>query len=305
MLKKLEPLERMFRPGDLEAKNSELCSKHYSRTPIRQDVSRDVQSLNPPDLRVLRATARAGGLRHLVGEKSQNSKSLSFSPLSPILTQKDKVHQKFKSEYNAFMNKFESQNEVLNSKSETQSNQEFRPLVGDTEEPDFIFPTKVPIPQSFKTSELLFSPKESSKKLFLNSLSCLEESSETIPLSKKQIDVWDDGTKVPYKTFRQGPKSEDSIIFVLPPESELEDSDYLFIGYSKKQLYEEYMLVGHDSFFILDIIEEESYIIPMHQIVRILENSHVLYIIEKMNMSGFCPKENSCFAIMKPCKFQN
>jgi hypothetical protein len=299
MLKKLEPLE----------------AKNYSRTPIRQDISRDVQSLNPPDLRVLRPG------------KSQISKSSSFFPISPILTQKDKIHQKFKSEYNAFMNKFEMHvpfEEGLETKNleRSSTDKDFVPTlpIGESKPSSLIFPTKhqnVLVPSL--NSELLFSPKESSKTLFLNSLSCLEESSETIPLSRKQIDVWDDGTKVPYKIFRQGPKSEDSIIFVLPPEPselselgrEASEDGYLFIGYSKKQLYDEYMLVGHDSFFILDIIEEESYIIPMHQIVRILENSHVTYLVEKcgpnqkIKASSILPKENGFFSIIKPCKFKN
>jgi hypothetical protein len=142
---------------------------------------------------------------------------------------------------------------------------------------------------------LLLFPKE-------NNLDDLEQSSETIPLSRKQVDVWDSENSrnfVPYKTFRQGPKSEDSIIFVLHPDDL--NPDYLFIGYSKKQLYEEYMLVGHDSFFILDIIEEESYVIPMHQIVRILENSHVLYIIEKMSSS---PKDDSYISMIRPCRLK-
>jgi hypothetical protein len=358
MLKNLEPIK------------SEPYRVHNSRPPVGTFASRTPKRTFgaskddniAPDLRILRPTPKNSQiLKHspIISDRTWNECSdRRTSSISPILTQKDKVHQKFKSEYNAFMNKFETSDEVKIDKERhenkclSQPGIQYNIALDIPSPPTRTFvpspptrtfvpspPTRTFVPsppvgtiksqvlpviprsdpspvqtekekereEASKTISLLLFPKDDN----------LEESSETIPLSRKQVDVWDDGVLMSYKTFRQGPKAEDSIIFVLPPESEQTEAlipgdldlhseglDYLFIGYSKKQLYEEYMLVGHDSFFILDIIEEESYVVPMHQIVRILENSHVLFIIEKMNMSlGVYPKDDSYISQIRPCKF--
>jgi hypothetical protein len=162
-------------------------------------------------------------------------------------------------------------------------------------------------------------------------LSC-EILPKDVALSKKTTKVWFDGVEIPYKQFRSMQElcPEDKIIFVLPPESEIPEQNldrrseeflgidspagglqtedpknYLFIGYSKKQLYEEYMLVGYDDFFILNIIEEESYMIPMYQIVRILEYSHVMYLLEKTDTYGPNVQDDTYMTYCKPCKFQS
>jgi hypothetical protein len=259
---------------------------------------------------------------------------------SPVLTQKDKVHHKLKSEYNAFMNKIQSFETSVNhdmtvptdaeTKLPSSQFQKINPLEldsgldrNDAIERERVFPMKKE--ESKKLPEQLLQdipelqtdglgtsvhsvhsvhslhifPKDDSNNF--------EQSSEHIPLSKKDVLVWNDGIQMSYKSFRQGPTSEDGIIFVLPPVDiqngipEDIESSYMFIGYSKKQLYEEYMIVGHDTFFILNVIEEESYYIPMHQIVRILEYSHPMYLLEKMQSLHIQDDSYVCFA--KPAKF--
>jgi hypothetical protein len=144
--------------------------------------------------------------------------------------------------------------------------------------------------------ESLESYSETLPKSYIDS-----ETGETKLISKKTVEVWCNGIPMCYKDFRNS-SPEDSLLFILGPEGSQEclDNSYLFIGYSKKQLYEEYTLVAHDSFFVLDIIEEESYVIPMHQIVRILEYSHVMYLIEK---TGKVISDNSYISMIRPLRF--
>jgi len=303
MLKKLEPLKKE--------------PKVFSRTPLAGPA---------PDLRYLKPNNNTN-----IQEKNPKLRALALSPparalaLSPILSQKDKVHHKFKSEYNAFMNSFRPSDSVLEHSDPCDKELKIQNLKIQS-----ISKTGVEHNVSELRSKHIIQPQN--LQIFPKDCSNnLEQSSEIIPLSKKEVIVWKDGIQIPYKTFRQGPMGEDGIIFVLPPlefplrpgdlefplrpgdleqssedtsylkEGYLDEKNYLFIGYSKKQLYEEYMTVGHDTFFILDIIEEESYYIPMHQIVRILEYSHPMYLIEKSNTSAIQDDSYICFA--KPAKF--
>lgn len=327
MLKKLEPLKLGLGSQ----------SKSYSRTPIRNDFK---DNIDAPDLRIL---------------KPKNVKNYSkTSSMSPILTQKDKVHQKFKSEYNAFMNKL-----TLSTEPKKENTQDclfpipklFEPGPSESKSSGINKENVSLVPRSggsATTNDSLhvipdnIFPKENAFQLFpKHDFESLESYSEILPksyidsetgetklISKKTVEIWCNGIPICYKDFRTlgpGPHSdlrtlgpggcpktsnpEDSLIFVLGPEGSSEESldsslvcdTYLFIGYSKKQLYEEYTLVAHDSFFVLDIIEEESYVIPMHQIVRILEYSHVMYLIEK---TGKVISDHSYISMIKPCKFQ-
>ena len=113
----------------------------------------------------------------------------------------------------------------------------------------------------------------------------------------------DGGPKVFYESdfisYKKARENTDNILFVLPPDDE---NDILFITYSKKQLYEEYMktmginlknsssgsnpkTLCSNLFFVLDLIEEESYHIPMSHIVRILEYPHPMYLVERSSYS--------------------
>lgn len=380
-------------------KNLEPMKKHnpiISRTPIRQNSQSfgpDIRTLKPKPSTMSVRVSKASGILPDRGSgpgkgprpaeeaspkiSSQDTRKQSvFSSdmnsvwsgtvekYSPILSQKDKVHHKFKSEYNAFMNKL-SLSDTPIVKSDTESmisdRTEITDSVREIENHSFLTPKTQEnsiqtlnspagglrayapaggLRTSFHTPPpLTLFPKEASDDL--------EQTSEILPLSKKEIEVWDDGILVSYKTFRQGIRASDNIIFVLPPldtdakrlcldqgslgqesrpealdfgnevsktESKGVDSEtkfqgesptdglnsFLFIGYSKKQLYDEYMLVGHDAFFILDIIEEESYCIPMHQIVRILEYGHVMYLLEKTDLGAVQDDTYICYA--KPVK---
>jgi hypothetical protein len=100
-------------------------------------------------------------------------------------------------------------------------------------------------------------------------------------------------------SYKKARENTDTILFVLPSEidSETEEKlDILFIAYSKKQLYEEYTscftssgsldgVKNSNLFFVLDLIEEESYHIPMSHIVRILEYPHPMYLVEQSSYS--------------------
>lgn len=339
MLKKLEPL---FSTKTL-----------HSRTPIKKDVelrqeqSRE-QSSCAPDLRSLRPKGQTGSLR-----------PLGHTTINPQITQKDKVHQKFKSEYNAFMNKLElgtnsSIPEITSNISEGFESIIPKPpltmslpsesILHSKEEKiqtTKIFKSGNKVPESGavapaglrQESQDLRSGQESYTTGVLSPVlfpkfDDFESSCEILPkmyndvvLSKKTVNVWLDGIEMTYKQFRNGNGASDLILFVLPPEPDLrseldlqtEDSElqtetlnsYIFIGYSKKQLYEEYMLVGNDSFFILNIIEEESYMIPMYQIVRILEYSHVMYLLEKSDSGGLSIQDDMYMTHCRPCKFNS
>ena len=287
-----------------------------SRTPIRTNCP------DAPDIRTLRVTVSPEGLRNLdlrsirpgrmdfVSKRSKPSAGgIVLSENSSIkLSTSDKIHQKFKSEYNAFMNQLRPSVHSSGSEHPTEG------FIPSASHPGPEHPTEGFIPsashpgpehmlQVFQPEHMLqvmsssgFSPKTTVINSLFQPLLPKDidlEDSEVIVLKDEKGNrynkIKDGGPKVFYEndfiSYKKARENTDTILFYIPPEID-EELDALFIAYSKKQLYEDYIDRFNSSgslplFFVLDLIEEESYHVPMSHIVRILEYPHPMYLIEK------------------------
>jgi hypothetical protein len=270
MLKKLQPLRN-------------------PRTPIRREENEKISRTQivlpePPDIRKLRPS-------------SGTIARPSSGAIVPKLNMGDKIHQKFKSEYNSFMNSllFETQSiqkeEILDRKEDFLQVLQPQPEAREKISKNIVkTESQVPVPQTRnfvpEVQELCPKDLDFSKEEVLN-----------LQFHKNDVQVFYETGFISYKKARE---NTDTVIFVLGPEDSetldaseallpnLENSEtlFLFIAYSKKQLYEEYIEKsktpgGLPLYFILDLIEEESYHVPMSHIVRILEYPHPMYLIEK------------------------
>lgn len=212
------------------------------RENIKLSELRDLKVPEGPDLRVIKSKPR---------ELHQGNQ------ISPILSTKDKVHQKFKSEYNSFMNKIQNFESKESSMVKTEN---LTPKIQES----VIVPEKSVEAKDLDTKFLSLLKKD----IMVHDLF----SGNTIP------------DLIPYTKFRKNP---DNIIFVV-------DED--FFGYSKQELRNEVLVIlnfkssetfekkeqsSKPLFFTLQIVEEEDYHIPTVQIEHILENSHPIYSIEK------------------------
>jgi hypothetical protein len=265
-----------------------------SRTPIRTGAI----CPDAPDIRTLRTMISKKSKEHVTPARGFRA---SARALDVKLSTSDKIHQKFKSEYNAFMNQ-------LGSLDPRNLGPEALGLLPGLEDPKST---------SFLSKEDLGN-EVSEKGIVQNSSIYPKGMSIFQPLLPKDVELEDSeiiilkdgngnrydkikegGPKVFYEndfiSYKKARENTDIVIFYLPPEID-EELDALFIAYSKKQIYEEYTESFNSSgslggvknsplFFVLDLIEEESYHIPMSHIVRILEYPHPMYLIEKSSYS--------------------
>jgi hypothetical protein len=292
-----------------------------SRTPIRTSIPHaGAIALSPhagvifpdaPDIRTLRTMVNISKKSKEHVPDVRRFRTSGTCSLDTKLSTSDKIHQKFKSEYNAFMNQlgsFDSEDlkplvsPVHSSGSEglcsdnSLGSKDLSPPAGSKDLSPLVHPTHDTHKKIIDRDSSPLVPDESLFSLFPKDTEILETEGLSIfnisdmeLVSKNTVEVFFEDDFISYKKARE---NTDNVIFVLPSEIDSETGeklDMLFIAYSKKQLYEDYIQTmknrSSNLFFVLDLIEEESYHIPMSHIVRILEYPHPMYLVEQSSYS--------------------